>query len=49
MWDWLLNLLLDNLRVSTDTLKGMVDEADTDKDGFVTMRELYDKYRRWKG
>lgn len=48
MWDWLLNLLLDNLRVSTDTLKGMVDEADTDRDGFVTMRELYDRYREWR-
>ena len=48
MWDWLLNLLLDNLRVSTDTLKSMVDDADTDRDGFVTMRELYDRYRMWK-
>lgn len=48
MWDWLLNLLLDNLRVSTDTLRSMVDEADTDRDGFVTMRELYDRYREWR-
>ena len=48
MWDWLLNLLLDNLRVSTDTLKSMVDEADTDRDGHVTMRELYDRYRMWR-
>lgn len=49
MWAWLLNLLLDTLKVPTGTLKALVDDADTDKDGYISMRELYDRYKEWKG
>lgn len=48
MLEWLVNLLLDNVRVPTDTLITLVNEADTDGDGFITMRELYDRYREWR-
>lgn len=46
--DIILNFLLDTLRVPTDILKSLVDKADTDRDGFVSMRELYDIYRRYR-
>lgn len=46
--DFFLNLFLDSLRVPTDTLKGLVDDADADQDGFITLRELYAIYRKWK-
>lgn len=46
--DFFLNLFLDSLRVPTDTLKDLVDVADADQDGFITIRELYAMYRKWK-
>ena len=46
--DYLINLLLDNMRVPTETLITLVEQADTNKDGFVSMRELYDKYKEWR-
>lgn len=46
--DLLINLLLDGLRVRTEALKSLVDEADLDRDGYVSMRELYDAYRKWR-
>ena len=46
--DYLINLLLDNMRVPTNTLIALVEKADTNKDGFISMRELYDAYREWR-
>ena len=46
--EYLVNLLLDTLRVPTATLKGLVDAGDTDQDGYISLRELYTAYRTWK-
>lgn len=49
MWkDMIINFLLDRLKVPTEDLKALVDKADTDKDGYISIRELYDQYRKWK-
>lgn len=46
--DTIINLLLDTLRVPTSTLKDLVDAGDTDQDGYISLRELYVIYRKWK-
>ena len=46
--DFFLNLFLDTLRVPTATLKDLVDAGDVDQDGYITLRELYEAYRKWK-
>ena len=49
MWkDLLLNLLLDNIAIPCDVAKDLIDRADTNGDGQITMRELYDAYKRWR-
>lgn len=48
MWDWLLNLLLDNVAIPCNIAKELIDTADTDGDGRITMRELYYHYRMWR-
>ena len=44
----LLNLLLDNIALPCDVAKELIDKADTNKDGLITIRELYQIYRKWK-
>lgn len=46
--DTIINLLLDNVAVPCDVAKELVDRADLDKDGLITLRELYRIYRMWK-
>lgn len=46
--DFIVNLLLDSLKVPTETVVDLVGRADADKDGFITARELYDAYKRWR-
>ena len=46
--DAILNLFLDNIAVPCDTVKDLVDKADANNDGLVTLREFYEVYRRWK-
>ena len=49
MWkDLLLNLLLDNVAIPCDVAKDLIDRADTNSDGKIMMRELYDAYKRWR-
>lgn len=47
--DWIIDILLDSLKVPVETVQQLVGEADLDKDGYITLRELYKAYRRWKG
>ena len=44
----LINLLLDNIALPCDVAKDMIDRADTNSDGLITLRELYGIYREWK-
>lgn len=44
----LLNLLLDNVAVPCDVAKELIDRADLDGDGRITLREFYKIYRMWK-
>lgn len=44
----LINLLLDNIAVPCDIAKSLIDKADLDKDGQITLREFYKIYRMWK-
>lgn len=46
--DTLINLLLDSLKVPTETVVDLVEKADADEDGFISARELYDTYKRWR-
>lgn len=46
--DAIIEWLMDSVRVPTDDLKTMVDSADRDKDGFISMRELYSIYKEWR-
>lgn len=44
----ILNLLLDNIAVPCDVAKDLIDKADLDGDGKITLREFYQAYRMWK-
>lgn len=46
--DAILDWLLDSVRIPTDTVIVMVGDADADRDGYISMRELYDAYRKWR-
>ena len=46
--DLLLNLLLDNIALPCDVVKDLIDRADLDGDGQITLREFYKIYRMWK-
>ena len=46
--EFILNLLLDNIAMPCDVAKDMIDLADTNSDGQITLRELYGIYRVWK-
>ncbi len=46
--DAIIAWLLDSVRVPTDDVKDMVETADRDKDGYISMRELYEAYREWR-
>lgn len=45
MFGWLLNLLLDNVALPCDVAKELIDLADKDGDGRITLREFYRTYR----
>ena len=38
----LLNLLLDNVALPCDVVKDLIDRADTNGDGQITLREFYE-------
>lgn len=44
----IINLLLDNVAIPCDVAKGLIDRADLNGDGQITIREFYQIYRRWK-
>jgi len=46
--DLLINLLLDNVAVPCDVAKDLIDRADTNGDGRITLREFYQSYRDFK-
>lgn len=46
--DWIINLLLDGIRIPSGLLHEWIDAADTDGDGDISLREVYDRYRKWK-
>lgn len=46
--DLLVNLLIDGLAVPTETVKDLVDKADANGDGLITLREFYKAFRKWK-
>ena len=46
--DWLIDLLLDSLKIPVETVQDMAGKADLDGDGFITLRELYQLYKEWK-
>lgn len=44
----IINLLLDNIALPCDIAKELIDKADTNKDGSITLREFYNIYKRWR-
>lgn len=44
----ILNLLLDNIAMPCDIAKDLIDRADANGDGKITLREFYKVYRMWK-
>lgn len=46
--EFLINLLLDNIALPCDIAKALIDKADLDKDGMITLREFYTIYKRWQ-
>lgn len=46
--DLLVNLLIDGLAVPTETVKALIDKADANGDGLITLKEFYHAYRMWK-
>lgn len=47
--DAIISWLFDNIRISQYKVNELVNIADRDKDGFITMRELYQTYTEWRG
>ena len=46
--DLLVNLLIDGLAIPTETVKALIDKADANGDGLITLKEFDHAYRMWK-
>ena len=44
----LINLLLDTLKIPDETVQELVPKADLDGDGYISVKEFYEQYRKWK-
>lgn len=50
MKDLILRLLIylsNNIRVDKETVKGIVDDCDVDKDGYISLAEMIGLIREW--
>lgn len=43
MKDAIIEFLLDNVRVPISTLEAVLDSLDADEDGYISLREVYER------
>lgn len=46
--DWIINLLLEGVRIPVSSLQALIDTLDEDRDGMISLREIYQYYRNWR-